>query len=227
MLYRKCSTNSLLPSSGGLTLRERFRLHLSNRCHPRVVNSVAIAVLVVGLATLPISAHAAGCLRASLKGTHGLQSTVMQNNAVPPAFLELVGTFPFDGLGNALENFVFASSNGSVGQDSASITYNVAPDCTFSTTVNIGLGKGVLGELISWRAEEVLADPYRSKGNVGRPTGPVTHFAPGAQAHKYLTTLRSSERCARLAAVLAAGAELANKKQGSQGEGHAVSHRFC
>jgi hypothetical protein len=118
--------------------RERFTLHLSNRCHPRMVNSVAIAVLVVGLATLPISAHAAGCSRASLKGTYGFQSTVMQNNDVPPAFLELVGTFHFDGLGNALENFVFASSNGSVGQDSAAITYSVAPDCTFSMTQNNG-----------------------------------------------------------------------------------------
>jgi hypothetical protein len=104
-------------------LRARFTLHLSNRRHPRVTNSVAIAVLVVGLATLPLSAHAAGCSRASLKGTYGFQSTVVQNNDVPPEFLELVGTFHFDGLGNALENFVFASSNGSVGPDSASITY--------------------------------------------------------------------------------------------------------
>jgi hypothetical protein len=104
----------------------------------RLTKHVTILGLILGLGAIPLSANAAGCSNASLKGSYGFQSTVTQNNAIPPSFLELVGTYHFDGVGTALENFVYAQSDGSVGPDSASITYTVAPDCTFSMTQTNG-----------------------------------------------------------------------------------------
>lgn len=101
-------------------------------------NAAVVATLLFGLGSLPLSAHASGCSAATIKGTFGFQSTVTQNNDVPPFFLELVGTFQFDGQSHALEKFTYARSDGSVGSDSASISYNVSADCTFTMTQDNG-----------------------------------------------------------------------------------------
>jgi hypothetical protein len=104
----------------------------------RFIASIAIPGLALVLCAMPYSAHAAGCSNASLRGTFGFQSTVTQNNDVPPLFLELAGLFRFDGLGHATESFEFARSDGAVGSASESLAYSVAPDCTFTMTQSNG-----------------------------------------------------------------------------------------
>lgn len=104
----------------------------------RFATCSSLAVCFFALQVLPLAAHASPCSRLSIKGTYGLQSTVTQDNEVPPTFLELVGTLQFDGLGSALERYTYASGTGSVGTDSATMVYNVAPDCTFTMTQDNG-----------------------------------------------------------------------------------------
>jgi hypothetical protein len=89
------------------------------------------AIIRRGEATRQL-APIAGCSDGSLRGTYGFGSTVTQNNDVPPLFLELAGSFKFDGKGNATTSFYFARNDGAVGTGSANLTYQVSRDCTFT-----------------------------------------------------------------------------------------------
>jgi hypothetical protein len=98
----------------------------------RTIGLIVVAAIGVGAITAPLAAHAAGCANSSLKGMYGFESTVTQNNEVPPHFLEIVGLFRFDGSGNGKTSFTVAQSDGAGGPDSVAFAYSVAPDCTFT-----------------------------------------------------------------------------------------------
>ena len=98
-----------------------------------------ILLVALSLGLLSLSAHAAACTNASLKGVFGFESAVLQNNEVPPVFGEFVGLMRFDGVGNASISFVVVTSDGGGDDDVVvSWSYRVAADCTFTATQDNG-----------------------------------------------------------------------------------------
>jgi hypothetical protein len=92
----------------------------------------AAVALCLGLIAAPLTANADACSDMTLKGTFGFTFTTTPT-VVKPDTVEVVGLFEFDGVGGGHVILTHAHSDGSVGgPDTESMTYSVAPNCTFT-----------------------------------------------------------------------------------------------
>ena len=94
----------------------------------------ALAVTILAL-TLP--ANSATCSNATLKGVYGYQDTQWD----PTVKYYIVGIMKFDGTGNGRVGWAVRGDDGTVAIDPVglTLTYAVAPDCTFTLTHETGL----------------------------------------------------------------------------------------
>jgi hypothetical protein len=95
------------------------------------------ASLAITFSALTLPAYAAPCSNATLKGVYGYSDT--QHDFGVNYYI--VGFLRFDGTGKGSTSWILRGDDGTIGSDpvGSSISYTVAPDCTFTFTHQTGL----------------------------------------------------------------------------------------
>ena len=107
------------------------------RLPARVLDALAIVVLLMGLSVLPAAADDKGCSDASLKGDYAYSVNGTAITLPPAGPLAILGKITLDGNG-AFSGSVNGNIAGVIHLEDAPVngTYSVASDCTGTLTTN-------------------------------------------------------------------------------------------